>query len=146
MIENINSHNLNEVIPLIRSYQEFYKIEDIDDDKNKIFFSQFGIDSNQGCLFGYRINNKMVAFATIYFTYATSSISKIAIMNDLYVVAKYRKQKIGTMLIKHCKQYAKSQGSTKLQWLTAPDNLIAQKVYKSLGAEQSSWERFTYST
>ena len=82
-------------MPLIRKYQEFYKVQNIDDEKNKIFFSQFGIDSDKGCLFGYRKDNKIVSFATIYFSYVSSSISKIAVMKDLYTLPEYRKRGIG---------------------------------------------------
>lgn len=38
MIESITEKNLDEVLPLIREYQEFYKIVGIDDKKNKMFF------------------------------------------------------------------------------------------------------------
>ena len=146
MIEDININNINEVLPLIRNYQEFYKVENIDDEKNRIFFSQFGLDSDKGCLFGYKIDNKIVAFATIYFTYVSSTISKIAIMNDLYTIPEYRNKGIGTELIKYCEEYSKTKEATRLQWITASDNIIAQSVYKSLGAKQSSWEFFSYST
>ena len=146
MIEDINSSNIDEVLPLIRKYQEFYKVQNIDDKNNKIFFSRFGIDSNEGCLFGYRKDNKIIAFATIYFSYVSSSISKIAVMNDLYTLAEYRKQGIGKKLIQHCEKYSKTKKASRLQWITAPDNFTAQSLYKSLGAKQSSWELFTYST
>jgi len=33
VIESVSDNNLSEVLPLIRLYQEFYKIEDIDDEK-----------------------------------------------------------------------------------------------------------------
>ena len=146
MIEDINLNNINEVLPLIRKYQEFYNVQNIDDEKNKKFFSQFGINSDKGCLFGYRKDSKIVAFATIYFSYVSSTISKIAVMNDLYTLPEYRKQGIGTKLIKHCEKYAKTKGASRLQWLTTPDNLTAQSLYKSIGAKQSSWELFIYST
>ena len=146
LIEDINSSNIDEVLPLIRKYQEFYKVQNIDDKKNKIFFSQFGIESNKGCLFGYRKDNKLVAFTTIYFSYVSSSISRIAVMNDLYTLPEYRKQGIGKKLIQYCEKYSKTKGASRLQWLTAPDNTVAQSLYKSIGAKQSSWELFIYST
>ncbi|TGK41184.1 GNAT family N-acetyltransferase [Leptospira andrefontaineae] len=143
-IETISNKNIDEVLPLIRKYQEFYKIESINDEKNKIFFSQFEEGSNSGCLFGYRKKDKLVGFATVYFSYASSIISKVAIMNDLFTLAEFRKQGIGESLIDHCAKYAKSQGATRLQWVTAPDNLNAQALYNKIGAKQSSWEFFTY--
>jgi len=144
LIEDININNIDEVLPLIREYQEFYNIKNIDDKKNKIFFSQFGIETKEGCLFAYRKDNTLVAFATVYFTYASSIISKVAIMNDLYTLEKYRNEGIAKQLIKHCEQYAKLKNASRLQWVTAKENSIAQKVYLSLGAKQSSWEFFTY--
>lgn len=146
MIEPINANNLNEILPLIRKYQEFYQVENIDDDKNKEFFSQFGGLSSKGCIFGYRLNGKLVAFATVYFCYASSIISKVGVMNDLFTSEDYRHQGIGKKLIMHCEQYAKESGAVRLQWVTASSNETAQSVYKSLGANQSTWEFFTYAT
>jgi ribosomal protein S18 acetylase RimI-like enzyme len=144
MIEAINAENLKEVLPLIRQYQEFYSIDGIDDDKNHAFFTQFGENSNQGCLFGYRLNGSMVAFATVYFSFASSIISKVAVMNDLYTSEHCRQQGIAKALIKHCEQYGKQQGAARLQWVTAASNKTAQKLYTSLGAKQSTWEFFSY--
>ncbi len=146
MIEIINKDNLNEVLPLIRQYQAFYEVKNIDDEKNRVFFSQFGLSSDKGCLFADRKDGQFVAFATVYFTYASSIISKVAIMNDLYTSKDYRQQGIATALIKHCEQYAKQQGTARLQWVTAASNKTAQSLYTALGAKQSSWEFFSYST
>ncbi|PKA16387.1 GNAT family N-acetyltransferase [Leptospira haakeii] len=143
-IETISNKNIDEVLPLIRKYQEFYKIESINDEKNRKFFSQFGEGSNLGCLFGFRKGGRIVGFATIYFSYASSIVSKVAIMNDLFTLVEYRKNGIGESLIVHCAMYAKSQGAARLQWVTAPDNLNAQALYNKVGAKQSSWEFFTY--
>ena len=146
MIEPITVNDLTEALPLIRKYQEFYNVPDIDDNKNMVFFSQFGDSSDKGCLFGYRKDGKMVAFATVYFTYASSIISKVAVLNDLYTSVEYRKQGIATELIKHCEKYSKANGAARLQWVTAADNKAAQSLYKALGAKQSSWEFYTYAT
>jgi len=146
MIEPIDDKNMNDVLPLIRKYQEFYAVENVDDNKNKEFFSQFGISTEKGCLFGYRKDRILVAFATVYFSYASSIISKVAIMNDLYTLEEYRRQGIAAELIKHCEIYAKKNKAARLQWVTAATNKTAQSIYKSLGAKQSSWEFYTYAT
>lgn len=143
MIEAIGVENINEVLPLIRKYQEFYKVANIDDGKNKEFFSQFGYSSSKGCLFAYRLDGKFVAFATVYFSYASSITSKVGILNDLYTSKPYRLQGLGKKLIQHCEKYAKENDALRLQWVTAPSNEAAKSVYISLGAKQSSWEFFT---
>ena len=146
MIEAINNQNLDAVLPLIKEYQQFYKVQNIDDVKNKTFFLQFGMDTEKGCLFGYKNNNKFIAFATVYFTFSSTITSKVAVMNDLYVIKEFRGQGIARKLITHCEKFAKSKNAVRLQWVTAKENEIAQKVYSAIGAKQSSWEFFTYAT
>lgn len=145
MIEAVTDNNLAEVLPLIRRYQEFYNIVDIDDQRNKEFFSQFGEDKNGGCLFLYRNDQGMaVAFATVYFTFVSSIPDKVGVMNDLYTGPDYRGKGIGKCLINHCLEFALSKGAARLQWITAEDNVQAQRLYDSLSTRKSSWKVYTY--
>jgi len=144
MIEAISAKNLDEVLPLIRAYQSFYKVKEIDEKNNKRFFSQFGEHSEKGCLFAYRKQGRLIAFATVYFSYSSTITAKVAVLNDLFTIEESRGQGVATALIKHCANYGKSKDAVRLQWVTAPDNKVAQSVYKALGAAQSSWEFFSY--
>lgn len=145
MIEIVDENNLNEVLPLIRKYLAFYQVNDIDDEKNAKYFSQFGQDTDKGCLFGYRASGKMVGFATVYFSFSSTILSKVAILNDLFTLEEFRRQGIGTELIKHCATFAKDRGAARLQWVTAVENKTAQAVYDAIGAKHSTWEIYTYS-
>ena len=145
MIQAITDKNLEEVLPLIRQYQEFYKIADINDDRNREFFSQFGEDKAEGCQFLFRNEQgQAVAFATVYFTFVSSIPAKVGVMNDLYTIEEYRGKGIGRQLIDHCLAFAKSKGAVRLQWLTAEDNETAQKLYDSMNTNQSTWKVYTY--
>jgi len=147
LIEAVTDNNLAEVLPLIRRYQEFYNIVDIDDQRNKEFFSQFGEDKNSGCLFLYRNDQGIaVAFATVYFTFASSIPDKVGVMNDLYTAPDYRGKGIGKRLINHCLEFALSKEAARLQWITAEDNVQAQRLYDSLCTRKSSWKVYTYET
>lgn len=145
MIEAVSSKNLEHVLPLIQQYQTFYKIADIDNDRNREFFSQFGAIGNDGCLFLYRNNDgKAIAFATVYFTYVSSIPAKVGVMNDLYTVPDARGKGIGKRLINHCLGFALNKGAARLQWLTAEDNEPAQRLYDSLDTNKSIWKVYTY--
>lgn len=146
MIEAVSKNNLSELLPLIRSYQEFYQATDISDNKNESFFSQFGISSPFGCQFAFREAGKIVAFATVYFSFSSTRAEKIAILNDLFTQANYRGQGIGKQLIEHCRSFAGKNGASRLQWLTAADNAPAQKLYDSMNTNKSSWQLYTYNT
>lgn len=38
MIEEVTNQNIEDVLPLIKEYQIFYGVEDIDEEKNREFF------------------------------------------------------------------------------------------------------------
>lgn len=146
MIEFVSKNNLDEVLPLIRQYMEFYKIADISDSKNQVFFSRFGEHSSEGCQFLYRQDGTAVAFATLYFTYTSSITAKVAVLNDLYTLPECRRTGIARKLINHCQDYAKTMQAARLQWVTAVDNLPAQKLYDSMQTNKSQWCFYTYPT
>ncbi len=144
MIEPVTEKNLQEILPLIRMYQEFYKIADISDSRNREFFAQFGPGSQAGCQFAFRGNGKVVGFATVYFSYTSSIARKTAVLNDLFTLPEARRQGIGRALIEHSWQYASSKGAARLQWATQVDNHTAQSLYRSIGAKESTWNIYVY--
>jgi len=147
MIESVSENNIEEVLPLIRLYQEFYETPDINDAKNRDFFSQFNEKNEDGCLFLYRNRDgEAVAFATVYFTYSSTIAQRIGVMNDLYTIPSHRGKGIGRELVVHCHSFAETKGAARLQWLTAEENEPAQKFYASLNAKKSSWKLYTYCT
>lgn len=146
MIEPVSKDNLGDVLPLIRAYQEFYKVSDISDERNSDFFAQFGATSPAGCQFVYRVAGEVVGFATVYFSYTTSITSKVAVLNDLYTLPASRGMGVGRQLIEHCRSYAAEHGAARLQWVTAPDNVQAQQLYESLDTAKSTWHFYTYKT
>ncbi len=146
MIEIVSKTNIAEVLPLIRAYQEFYKVANISDSKNKEFFSQFGESNPAGCQFIYRDNGIAVGFATVYFSYASSITSKVAVLNDLYTLSNIRGKGVGRKLVEHCRKYASENNASRLQWVTAPDNEVAQKLYDSMNASKSNWHFYAYNT
>ena len=150
LIEVVSEKNVEEVLPLIKQYQEFYQVSEISDSKNREFFSQFGADRSAGCQFlyrGYDENKDMaVGFASVYFTYASTIVEKVAVLNDLYTVRASRGKGVGRQLIEHCRAFAAQNGAARLQWVTAPDNEQAQKLYDALDTKKSTWCFYTYNT
>ncbi|MBU2870374.1 GNAT family N-acetyltransferase [Colwellia sp. E2M01] len=144
MIEAVSKENIKAVLPLIRAYQEFYQVADICDNKNAEFFSQFNQSSQLGCQFMYKEQGEVVGFATVYFSYASSIIAKVAILNDLYTLPKARGKGVGKKLIEHCQKYAAANNAARLQWVTAPDNQAAQKLYDAMNTKKSTWNFYTY--
>jgi ribosomal protein S18 acetylase RimI-like enzyme len=146
MIEVVSKNNLAEVLPLIRAYQEFYKVSEISDDRNSEFFAQFGEGNPAGCQFIYREKGSVIGFATVYFSFTSTIAAKVAVLNDLYTLPSCRGKGVGRKLIEHCRSYAAENGAARLQWVTAPENEQAQKLYDSLQTGKSTWHFYTYNT
>lgn len=144
MIEIVSSNNLDEILPLIKSYQEFYNAVPTSLAHNKHFFSQFNEKSSAGCQFLYRKEDKVVGFATVFFTFNSTVAAKVAILNDLYVLPACRGQQIGRQLINYCRDFATTNDAVRLQWVTAPDNAVAQRLYDSLDVKKSEWAFYVY--
>lgn len=144
MIEDVIAESLAELLPLIRQYQEFYKVQQISEVKNREFFAQFGKSNPQGCQFIYRVDGIAAGFATVYFTFSSTLPAKVGVMNDLFTLPEYRGRGIGKALINHCLDYALNNGAVRLQWVTAVDNVVAQKLYDSLDAAKKPWLFYTY--
>ncbi|MCM2679022.1 GNAT family N-acetyltransferase [Echinimonas agarilytica] len=144
MIEPVSSNNIDQVLPLIRLYQAFYHVKVVCDSDNRKFFSQFDIDNPLGCLFVARDDEQVIGFATVYFSFSSTLIQKVAVMNDLFVVPDYRGHGKGRELIEHCRYFARQRGAGRLQWVTAPDNRQAQQLYDATPARKSVWNFYAY--
>ena len=144
MIEVVTAQNLDEVLPLIRQYQEFYQVAEISDSNNQTFFSQFGEDNPAGCQFLFRQDESVIGFATLFFSYTSTITARVAVLNDLFTLPDMRGQGVGRALIEHCRKFAASRGAVRLQWVTAPDNEKAQRLYDSLETKKSNWDFYAY--
>ncbi len=139
MIETVTPSNFEDVLPLIKEYQQFYRVHYIDENKNRDFFYQFAIDNSKGILHLLRVEGEAAGFSTIYKGFSSSRAEEVAILNDLFVRPQFRGKGYGKKLIEHAFQVAESLGYQRLQWLTAHDNLLAQQLYDKLDANKSTW-------
>jgi len=74
MIEAVSDNTIDELLPIIRAYQEFYKVQQVSDARNRECVSAFGESNPAGCQFFFREDGAIVGFATVYFNY-TSTIA-----------------------------------------------------------------------
>ena len=146
MIEPVSENNIVEVLPLIEQYQKFYQVKNISASKNRDFFSQFGEDNPFGCQFAFRELDEVIGFATVYFTFTSTIAEKVAVLSDLYTCPSHRGKSVARKLIEHCHKFAAQNGAARLQWVTAPSNETAQKLYESINTSKSTWHFYTYNT
>jgi GNAT superfamily N-acetyltransferase len=138
-VRPISRQEVDDVLPLIAGYQRFYGAEP-DLERNRVFFSRFLQPSDEGLLLGAWVDGALAGFATLYWFHSSTKATDAVLMNDLFVREDIRGKGIGRALIKSALDEARRRGSAHLEWLTAPDNLTAQRLYDSVpGAGRSTW-------
>jgi GNAT superfamily N-acetyltransferase len=131
----IAAEELEALLPLIAAYQRFYEVEEIDDERNRAFFSRFVAPSEDGLLLGAWRGDQPIGYACLYWHFSSLVPAETVLMNDLYVVAAERGRGTGRALIEASAEVARERGAHQLQWVTAPDNETARRLYDTTGAE-----------
>jgi GNAT superfamily N-acetyltransferase len=130
------------LLPLIGSYQRFYEVEDVDEERNRAFFRRFLAPSEDGLLIGARAEGRLLGFACLYWHFSSTLAAETVLMNDLYVEPEARGKGVGRKLIEASREVARERGAAHLEWATAPDNHTAQRLYDSTGAKRSEWVEY----
>jgi GNAT superfamily N-acetyltransferase len=135
VITTVTEADLPELLLLMRGYCDFYEVDP--SDERLLHMSRMLIDDPE--LEGVQLiarddDGRAVGFATIFWTWSTLSASRLAVMNDLFVVADARGGGHAETLIAECAERARARGATELAWQTARDNIRAQAVYERVGA------------
>jgi ribosomal protein S18 acetylase RimI-like enzyme len=105
--------------------------------KNLILHLQDHPDS--GLQFVAENQGEIVGFATLYYTFSTLQVKRAAILNDLFVSADARGQKVGEQLFAKCLAHIRENNFAYMTWETAKDNYVAQGLYNKMGGRQSDW-------
>lgn len=130
------------LLPLIASYQRFYEVEQIDEERNRAFFRRFLAPSEDGMLIAAREGDKIVGYACLYWHFSSTLATETVLMNDLFVDEAMRGGGVGRALIEASAVVARERGSPHLEWATEPDNLTAQRLYDSTGAQRTEWVEY----
>ena len=125
---------IEEMLPLIRAYCEFYETEP-DDDGLRSMFRTLINDPSQGAVFIARDGEEAVGFASLDWKWSSLKAARIGFLEDLFVDPEARGKGIADALIEVCAERCRELGMPALQWETQPDNRRAQQVYNRTGAE-----------
>jgi GNAT superfamily N-acetyltransferase len=146
-ITPVASDDLDDLLVLMRAYCDFYEVTPSDDDLLTISRSLIEDPEHEGVQFLARgPDGDAVGFATVYWSWSTTSACRIGVMNDLFVAEKARGQGLAEQLIETCRSASARRGAGQLTWQTAPDNLRAQAVYDRVGAMREQWVDYWLAT
>ena len=140
MIARVSERDLEDLLPLVRAYCDFYGVSPSDDALLALSRALIADPEREGVqLLARDGEGRAVGFATVYWCWATTSAERIGVMNDLFVAPEARGTGVAEELIEACRGLCTEHGAAKLTWQTAPDNARAQRVYDRVGATQEQW-------
>ena len=139
-ISRVAEEDLPELLPLMRAYCDFYEVAPADESLLALSRALIADPEREGIqLLARGGGERAIGFATVYWTWATTSAQRIGVMNDLYVAPEGRGSGAAEALIEACWRECAAHGARKLTWQTAPDNERAQRVYERVGATREQW-------
>ena len=138
-IERVGEADLSELLPLMRGYCDFYEVAPSDDELLALSRALIADPEREGVQLLARDQGRAIGFATIYWSWATTSAERIGVMNDLFVAPEARGSGLAESVIQACRAECAARGAGKLTWQTAPDNAAAIKVYDRVGATREHW-------
>ncbi len=147
MITLVSEADLAELLPLLRGYCDFYEVSPSDEDLLAMSRALIADPEREGVqLIARPDDGTAVGFCTIFWSWSTSSASRIGVMNDLYVIPPARGGGDAEALIRHGLECCRSHGASSLTWQTARDNHRAQAVYDRIGAVREEWLDYSLAT
>ena len=143
-IEQAGEADLGDLLPMMRSYCDFYEVEPSDEDLEALVRALIADPDGEGMqLIARGDGGEPLGFATLYWSWQTLSASRAGVMNDLFVDPAARGKGVGRALIEECRRRSAEHGASEVVWETALDNEDAQRLYRSIGAKESRWLSFS---
>ncbi|HWX52789.1 MAG TPA: GNAT family N-acetyltransferase [Solirubrobacteraceae bacterium] len=143
-IELVTEADLPDLLPLMRAYCDFYDAAPADEQLLALSRALLADPEHEGLqLIARDAKGAAVGFATVFWSWSTTSASRIGVMNDLYVLPSARGQGLADHLIAACTERCALRGAASLEWQTAPSNLRAQAVYDRVGGKREEWLNYT---
>jgi GNAT superfamily N-acetyltransferase len=127
------------LLPLMRGYCDFYHVQPSDSALLEMSRALIADPTREGVQLIASEGGEDLGFATLFWSWETTTAGRIAVMNDLFVTPAARGRGVGSALIDACLQRSADHGAVRMVWQTAVDNLAAQAVYDHVGATRETW-------
>ena len=131
-----------QLLPLIKGYFDFYQTP-FPAAEITTLLDTLQADGSLGIQLVAEDDNELVGFASLYSCIDTLVAGRVLVMNDLFVSPQARGAGIGAALLRAAREYARKAGYLRLDWVTANDNLDAQRFYEREGAIRGPWVSYS---
>jgi GNAT superfamily N-acetyltransferase len=114
-------------LELFKAYIAFYESE-LSPEQFELTWQRIHSEFNMNCLVAEQ-DGLVIGLAHFIFRPSTWAVKDFCYLEDLFVDPKARGTGAGRALLAALEVIAKTSGSNRLYWTTAPDNTIARRLY-----------------
>lgn len=142
-IRQADGSDLNAVAGLFNQYRIFYGKQNDAAGAARFIGERLTLQDSvifvaAACRAGREALWETAGFVQLYPSFSSLSMSRLWILNDLYVAKEFRGNGIGRRLLYQAKEHAARSGASGITLSTHPDNLAARRLYESAGYVEDS--------
>lgn len=134
-IKEATPDDVNFITNIFEEYRQFYRQKPSPESS---IFLKSRIANNESKFFYVKEKNDIIGFVQLYPSFSSCALSKIYILNDLYVLKEFRRKKIAWQLLEHVAAWTKKNGASEIHLATAIPNTEAQGLYKKFGFKKDN--------
>ena len=124
------------VVPLFDAYRQFYG-QSSNPSAAREFLGE-RVRRGESTLFVAESGARAVGFTQLFPSFSSVSLARTFVLNDLFVLAEFRRQAVGQLLLGAAVAFCRSAGAVRVSLSTAMSNEPARGLY-----EASGWKRQT---
>lgn len=130
-IKQAHSSHLNALARLFDAYRVFYKKES-NLDAAKRFLNE-RMQQKESMIFVALLEEQLVGFTQLYPLFSSTNMTKLWLLNDLYVEPKQRGKHISKGLIKAAQEHCKLTKANGISLETEKNNVPGNALYPKMG-------------
>ena len=133
------------IAPLFNAYREFYgQNSDLDGARDCI---SENLVLSRSTIFLFEKDGAVIGFTQLYPAFCSVEMKPFYVLYDLFVASNHRTKGVGSALLNHADDWARSQGAFRVVLETAHTNTTAQSVYEGLGYElETEFRKYSFAT
>jgi len=126
-IANIETSHLKELAIIFNEYRIFYTMES--DVQSTFNFLESRLLNEESQIFIAKIDECIVGFVQLYPIFSSTKLKRKWLLNDLFVLHKYRRCGIASLLLLKAKEFANETKSCGFMLETTKNNFEANSLY-----------------